>query len=77
MLYARVLQTPMDTMYTRYSVISYELSYIWENQTFHGINWLKSPVKEVLQYQLLQEWNCIIKGHRKVIENNIHEKFAL
>ena len=47
------------------------LSHIWINQTFHSINWLKSCIKEVLQNQFVQEWNCIINDSPKCINYRI------
>ena len=47
------------------------LSHIWINQTFHSINWLKSCIKEVLQNQFVQKWNCIINDSPNCINYRI------
>lgn len=60
--------------YVRDILNSCGLSYVWINQSFSSINWLKSIVKDTLINQFLQDWFRNVENSPKCLNYKIFKK---
>lgn len=60
--------------YVRDILNSCGLSYVWINQSFSSINWLKPIVKETLINQFLQDWFRNVENSPKCLNYRIFKK---